>query len=301
MKQYLPKLYKKINELGFKNHPGEFTKAVSEKTSKSEWNELKWRYESGGEIFYCVVDVLTINYPENCIQVFHSKVMKDVLFTLNDYRLLFENSLLPEEVEELMGIMSQFDTKLVGGCVRDMLIGREPKDFDFVTSAPYDIVAEELRKEGYTIKETGKQFLVMIASKNGYDSEIANFRKDGTYVDGRRPDSVEIGDIYEDAKRRDFTVNALYIDVRTLKLQDPTGLGIDDIQNRTLRFIGTPKDRLSEDWLRGIRFYRFVITKEFNPDPKSLRVVREMFGEIITKTSPERIRLEIERMSKLLI
>lgn len=294
--EYLPKLYKTINELGFKFHSDTFKKAVSIKTSREEWAKLSVTYKEG-ELAKCIHDVRHIkglDYDYGCT----SDVMTDALELKRQAGLVFENFVFPKEVENIMSIMQQFDTKMVGGSVRDILLGKDPKDFDFVTYAPYDVVAKELEKDGYTIKETGKQFLVMIASKNGWDFEIANFRKDGTYKDGRRPEAVSIGTMYDDAFRRDFTVNALYLDVRTFKLYDPTGQGIDDFQDRILRFVGKPKERIKEDYLRCFRFYRFI-EKSFEPDPKSLSAVREMFAEAVQKTSPERIRVEVERMVKL--
>jgi uncharacterized protein YutE (UPF0331/DUF86 family) len=303
MKEYLPKLYKKINEIGFKFHSDIFKKAVTEKTTKSEWVELELiSSKTNGPIFEsefsrCIKDVLMIKgYPNDSF--FKSDIIQDVLSLLDHASELFKRHVFPDEVYEIMDIMSQYNTKMVGGSVRDILLNKSPKDFDFVTDASYNEVTEELTKHGYTIKETGKHFLVMIASKNGWDFEISNFRKDGTYSDGRHPEAVMIGDIYDDAFRRDFTVNALYLDVKTFNLQDPTGQGLDDFQERTLKFVGKPKERIKEDYLRCFRFYRFL-DKGFEPDPVSLSAVREIFSEAIAKTSPERIRVEIERMVKL--
>ena len=124
--------------------------------------------------------------------------------------------------------------------------------------------------------------------------EISNFRKD-TVCDGRHAE-VEIGTIEDDAHRRDFTVNALYINTKTYEVVDPTGQGLTDLRTKVLRFVGRPKDRLKEDWLRGWRFMRFL-KKGFVPDPKSLRVVREMWNEIYENSTPERVRMELEKMA----
>jgi len=213
---------------------------------------------------------------------------------------------------------------LVGGCVRDALIGKVPKDYDIVTDVPMDILESAFKASGWEVKDTGMKFLVLNIAKmfektewgvkglskgiitptsyptfsfsSGHEHfEIANFRKDGVYSDGRRPDSVEIGDINDDAHRRDFTVNALYQNPFTGEIRDPTGKGLKDIKKRILRFIGDPKARIEEDHLRIFRFYRFL-TKGFTPEPRSLRACREMFNSAYPQITPERVRTEVERM-----
>jgi len=195
----------------------------------------------------------------------------------------------------LLSIHSK-ENYLVGGCVRDSFLGVESKDHDIVTDVPYGIVRDCLGGHGWNVKECGEQFLVLHVSKEGEQYEIANFRKDGVYLDGRRPTEVQIGTIEDDAVRRDFTINALYENPRTGQILDPTGKGLCDIRSRTLRFIGNPKDRIKEDYLRVFRFYRFLKTKGLNADPKSLKACREHFNEAYLKTTPERARMEIERM-----
>jgi len=187
---------------------------------------------------------------------------------------------------------------LVGGAVRDLLIGKVPNDYDFCTDADYDKLAVAFRMAGWKVVEAGKQFLVMVVSKNDEQYEIANFRKDGTYTDGRRPESVDVGTIDEDAQRRDFTVNALYYKLNTGEFVDPTDRGMEDIESRTLRFVGKAKERLEEDALRTARFYRFI-TKGFTPARKDLKVVRTMFKECYEKITPERFRNELEKICKL--
>lgn len=184
---------------------------------------------------------------------------------------------------------------LVGGCVRDWLTGKEPKDFDIVTDIHMDDIEQIFTENGWTVDAVGKQFLVMFVSKNDQQYEISNFRKDGVYVDGRRPDSVKIGTLEEDAARRDFTVNSIYYDPIDNTIIDPNN-GRADIDNKVLKFIGKPKDRIREDYLRVFRFFRFL-SKGFTPDKNSLRACRELFNEAYLKTTPERVRVEIERMS----
>lgn len=190
------------------------------------------------------------------------------------------------------------NTYLVGGAVRDSILGNHPKDFDLATDIPMEKSRKELEENGWKVKEAGEHFMVLIASKNDQQFEVANFRKDGIYLDGRRPESVEIGTIEEDAVRRDFTVNALYLNPITGKLLDPTGKGLQDCNNRVLRFIGKPRDRILEDRLRVFRFYRFL-TKGFNPEKHSLKACRQYFNDAYENSTAERVRMEIERMSGL--
>jgi len=184
---------------------------------------------------------------------------------------------------------------LVGGCVRDSLMGKTPKDYDIVTDTPIKLLEKTFGDNGWSVGTSGMNFLVLNISKNHVQYEIANFRKDGKYEDGRRPDSVEVGTIDDDAARRDFTVNSLYCNPFSGVVIDPTGLGLKDIEDRTLRFIGKPSHRIEEDRLRIFRFYRFLL-KGFKPEIKSHKACRSMFRESLPMITPERIREEIEKM-----
>lgn len=188
---------------------------------------------------------------------------------------------------------------IVGGCVRDMLLKRTPKDFDLVVNGNLDIIEEELRQNGWKIDGAGKQFFVLIASKDNQQFEIAMFRKDGTYTDGRRPDFVEVGSIYEDAERRDFTINSLYMNPWTQEVVDPTGNGLKDIENKILRFNGKAKERISEDKLRIMRCYRFSAQLGFEIEKKALKACRTYFEAMTKEVSAMRIMNEVEKMSKL--
>jgi poly(A) polymerase len=157
-----------------------------------------------------------------------------------------------------------------------------------------DIIEKSFVENDWTVDAVGKQFLVMFVSKNGEQYEIANFRKDVGFSDGRRPDEAVIGDLTTDAARRDFTVNSIYYDPFNGSFLDPNK-GLKDIETRTLRFIGRPHDRIKEDYLRIFRFYRFL-SKGFTPDKRSLKACRELFNEAYGQTTPERVRMEIERI-----
>jgi len=184
---------------------------------------------------------------------------------------------------------------LVGGAVRDYLLGKDPKDFDISTDIHMDKIEEIFKENDWKVDATGKEFLVMFVSKNNEQFEIANFRKDGHYNDGRRPETVEIGTLEEDANRRDFTVNAIYYNPFSGEFKYPIENSKKDIKNQILRFIGRPKDRIQEDYLRIFRYYRFL-TKGFKPDKISLKACRQYFNEAYFKTTAERVRNEIERM-----
>lgn len=164
-----------------------------------------------------------------------------------------------------------------------------------MTDAKIESLNEDLTTSGWEVKGVGDHFLVNIVSKNGNMFEIANFRKESGFSDGRRPDTVEIGTLEEDAKRRDFTVNSIYYDPFGGQYIDPNG-GMKDIKSRTLKFIGNPHDRIKEDYLRVFRFYRFLAKLGFEGHPKSLKACREMFNEAYRNTTPERVRMEIERI-----
>lgn len=183
---------------------------------------------------------------------------------------------------------------LVGGCVRDSLIGNNPKDFDIVTDVHMNTIEAAFVENGWTVDAVGKQFLVMFVSKNDEQFEIANFRRDVGFSDGRRPDEAIIGDLASDAARRDFTVNSIYYDPFNGSYIDPNK-GMQDAKDRVLRFIGRPHDRIKEDYLRIFRFYRFL-SKGFTPDKRSLKACRELFNEAYGQTTPERVRMEVERM-----
>lgn len=179
---------------------------------------------------------------------------------------------------------------IVGGYIRDSLLGLKPKDIDIVTDAPYDLMATAFKHAGWQVNEIGKCYIVLNISKHHEHFEISNFRSDKDNKGG------VIGNILSDAYRRDFTVNALYYNLSTGNIEDPTYKGLNDITSRILRFIGKPQDRLQEDPLRAYRFYRLLATKSLIPEPRSLRAIRKEWTHIQSKIAPERSRNEIERI-----
>ena len=136
-----------------------------------------------------------------------------------------------------------FEALLAGGCVRDFLLGRVPADFDVATKATPDQVEALFPK---TIP-VGKKFgvIVVIDTVSGAQVEVASFRKDGDYQDGRRPESIELTNAEEDSKRRDFTVNGLFYDLATKKVLDYVD-GLEDLKLKRIRAIGNPTLRFKE-------------------------------------------------------
>lgn len=180
---------------------------------------------------------------------------------------------------------------LAGGSVRDMLMGQNPKDFDIATSATPDEIEKIIKK---TIP-IGKKFGVILAIENDFHFEIATFRSDSGYSDGRRPDAVYFTSPKKDAFRRDFTINGIFYDPITKNVLDYVN-GETDIQKKILRFIGNPFQRIEEDNLRIIRAVRFK--NRFNlVFENETQEALQKYAEKIKNVSPARIR---EEMNKIL-
>ena len=148
---------------------------------------------------------------------------------------------------------------IVGGCVRDLLLGRAVGDWDVATSARPDEVTRAFRK----VIPTGIDHGTVTVLHRGEGYEVTTLRGDGTYSDGRRPDEVTfVDDIADDLARRDFTVNAIAYEPTSRALVDPHG-GLADLDARLLRAVGVPAQRFGEDGLRILRGARFVATLDF--------------------------------------
>ena len=177
-----------------------------------------------------------------------------------------------------------------GGCVRDFILDKEPKDYDIATSALPDEI-EALFEKTYPI---GKRFGVITVAKNGHHFEVATFRSDGSSSDGRRPDAVLFTHPAEDALRRDFTINGLFYDPLSKDLHDFVG-GRNDLQNGILRFIGEPAARIKEDHLRILRAVRFKNTLGFQYHEQSWEALLD-HADLAHQVSFERIRDELNKM-----
>ncbi len=181
-----------------------------------------------------------------------------------------------------------------GGCVRDQMLGRVPKDYDVATNATPDEV-----RNVFGMKRTfavGAAFgVITINGPPGAGQiEVATFRTDSTYLDGRHPESVSFSSPKEDALRRDFTINGLFYDPIADRTVDYVG-GVEDIERRIIRAIGDPYQRFAEDKLRMLRAIRFVAELEFELDPRTYEAIRTMADQII-QVSQERILMELERL-----
>lgn len=153
---------------------------------------------------------------------------------------------------------------LVGGCVRDLILGRPLEDIDIATSAHPDQV-QILFPKSHAV---GKAFGVILVSQGGYQFEVATFRIDSKSSDGRRPNRVLFANAKEDAFRRDFTINSLFYDVQHHQVLDFTG-GLTDLKERRIRTVGAPADRFTEDYLRMLRALRFTHTLGFTLDSEA--------------------------------
>jgi poly(A) polymerase len=176
-----------------------------------------------------------------------------------------------------------------GGCVRDMLLGREPKDYDVATSAQPPQIIEIFHRT----REVGVQFGVVLVRQGGRWVEVATFRTDLSYSDGRHPDAVRFSTPQDDAQRRDFTINGMYFDPIEEKVIDYVG-GQEDLAARRLRAIGEPAHRFAEDHLRVLRAVRFAAAYGCTIEPATWAAVREM-APTIRGVSAERIREELEK------
>ena len=178
----------------------------------------------------------------------------------------------------------------VGGCVRDLLLGTEPEDFDIVTSARPEQVQALFPK---TVP-IGLAFGIILVIEADHPFEVATYRREGGYEDGRRPSVVSFGSAEEDVQRRDFTVNGLLMDPETGEIQDFVG-GKEDIKNRLIRTIGLPDARFAEDHLRMLRAIRFAANLDFALDHETFSAIRAHAASI-GRISVERIREELNKL-----
>lgn len=185
-----------------------------------------------------------------------------------------------------------FEAFWVGGCVRDFLLGREPGDYDIATNALPDEIERLFPK---TIA-VGRKFGVMVVVERGAQFQVATFRAESDYRDGRHPGQVSFGDPRADAVRRDFTVNGLFYDPVNETLRDWVG-GEADLQARIIRTIGQPEERFAEDHLRLLRAVRFAAQLGFEIEPATFAAVRTLAPRI-NSISAERVRDELVKLFK---
>lgn len=179
---------------------------------------------------------------------------------------------------------------LAGGCVRDHLLGVEPRDYDIATSARAE---EVMRLFDRTVPVGIAYGVVMVLLPEGH-FEVTTFRRDGPYLDGRHPARVEFVTEEQDALRRDFTINALFLDTESDNVIDYVE-GQKDLRRRIVRAVGEPKRRFEEDHLRLLRAVRFAARLNYEIEPGTIEAMREL-APFIQRTSAERIRDELVKM-----
>ena len=214
---------------------------------------------------------------------------------------------------------------MVGGAVRDELLGVKSKDIDFtcvlsseeivprrtkkgklIEQTAFEIMEQELTRRGFKIFLRTPEFLTIRAqfpvnhhpaaivhSTPGLTADFVLARKEGDYTDGRRPDKVEPGTLEDDLRRRDFTMNAIAKDTEG-NLIDPFN-GVQDIKDGIIRAVGSPRERFQEDALRIVRAMRFSITKNFVIEAETLRAM-SLLRRTVAGVSAERVREELTKM-----
>lgn len=187
-----------------------------------------------------------------------------------------------------------YDALWAGGCVRDWLLGSEPKDYDVATSARPEQIRDLFGQRRTLALGAAFGVITVLGPREAGQIEVATFRRDAGYSDGRHPDSVSFSSAEEDAQRRDFTINGLFFDPIEERVIDYVG-GQDDLKRRIVRAIRDPRERFQEDKLRMLRAVRFTATFEFALDHATADAIREQAHEIVI-VSAERIAAELKRM-----
>jgi len=205
------------------------------------------------------------------------------------------NISLSENIKKINNIFIEkgYDIFLVGGCVRDSLLKITPKDYDLATNATPDTIILLLKGQPFVknILLTGKAFgVINVITTSGEEYEVATFRSDGKYNDGRRPVSVKFGNIFDDASRRDFRFNSLYYDIKKGEIIDFFD-GINDLYKKIVRTVGNPIKRFREDSLRILRCIRFAARFGSDIDPETSKAIKSG-GFDLNGVSRERVRDE---------
>lgn len=183
----------------------------------------------------------------------------------------------------------------VGGIVRNNLLKLKSDNIDIATDATPDLVEKILSSVGIKVKPIGKKYGSILAIVNDFPIEITTFRAEGRYSDNRHPDQVKFIDDYQiDAKRRDFTINALYFDPIKKETQDPVN-GVKDIKGKLLRFVGNPKKRIDEDGLRMLRGVRLATQLGFKLEKNSFAAIKTR-AKYIQEISGERVKAELDKI-----
>ena len=198
-----------------------------------------------------------------------------------------------KEINPIILKLSQqgFQTLIVGGAVRDALLNKPIKDIDLASSAQPKQILKIFPKSNSSFAKYG---VIFIPLKNNHKIEITTFRKDSSYKDGRRPQSIKYSSIKEDANRRDFTINALFYDVKKDKVIDLVK-GLRDLKNKKIRTVGKAEKRFKEDYLRMLRALRLAHQLNFKLD-KDIKLSLLKLNHNITAISQERVLDELMKM-----
>jgi tRNA nucleotidyltransferase (CCA-adding enzyme) len=199
---------------------------------------------------------------------------------------------IPKNAKMILDTMHSagYEAYIVGGCVRDAILGKEPSDWDITTNALPAQVKELFRRTIDTGIEDGT--VTVMAGKEGY--EVTTYRIDGKYEDSRHPSEVTLTrDLLEDMKRRDFTINAMAYNEEE-GLVDRFG-GIEDLNNRIIRCVGEPTERFTEDALRIMRAVRFAAQLDYDIEEKTVAAIKEL-SPTLKKISAERIQTELVKL-----
>jgi tRNA nucleotidyltransferase/poly(A) polymerase len=205
---------------------------------------------------------------------------------------------VPQSVIDIKDIFKDNGHELfvVGGAVRDSLLGEAPKDFDLATDAIPEKVKSMLDGKFGFVEEVGESFGVVFVKSNDGEFEVATFREEEGYSDSRRPDEVKFSTIEKDVLRRDLTINALFYDIDKEEVVDLVGGVLDLTQNRRIRTVGDATERFNEDRLRILRAIRFSSRLGFDLDDQIVRSITE--NPSLEKVSKERVRDELIKCLK---
>ncbi len=205
--------------------------------------------------------------------------------------------IIPDEIQSVIDTLQKHghEAYLVGGCVRDLIIGKKPKDWDVTTNAKPDEIQEIFEETFYT-NEFGTVGVVLDTEEKSFKVvEVTPYRTESAYSDKRRPDSVSFGEsIEEDLARRDFTINAIAYDSSKGQMVDPYK-GHDDLERHVISAVGVAQDRFEEDGLRLMRALRFVAELNFALDTDTAEAIQKK-SSVLKHVSKERIRDELVRI-----
>lgn len=195
-------------------------------------------------------------------------------------------------LEQIYHTLNQngYKAYLAGGCVRDAILGRTANDLDLAT----DATPETIEKLFAKTVAVGKAFGVMLVVQEGISFEVATFRSDGSYADGRHPEDVVFTTPEEDARRRDFTVNALFYDINQGRVLDYVG-GLADLAAKKIKAVGVPEERFREDHLRMLRAIRFAAQLEFEIEEGTFGAIKDL-ASLVKSVSGERVHEEVLKL-----